>query len=68
MLSVGKAHPTSKEGELKSETNRVASGSVPIMTAEVKKAVGKKSVQKASYSSRKTAFPLFRICRGPKNP
>jgi hypothetical protein len=37
------------------------------MTAAIKKAVGKKSVQKAPYSSRKTAFPLFRIGRGPKN-
>ena len=45
----------------------MASGSSPIMTAAVKKRVGKKSVQKASYSSRKTALPLFRIGRGPKN-
>jgi hypothetical protein len=37
------------------------------MTAAVKKAVGKKSVQNASYPSRKMAFPLFRIGRGPKN-
>jgi hypothetical protein len=38
------------------------------MTVAVKKAVGNKSVEKAAYSSRKTAFPLFRIGRGPKNP
>jgi hypothetical protein len=38
------------------------------MTAVVKKGVGNKSVQKASFSSRKTAFPLFRIGRGTKNP
>jgi hypothetical protein len=44
-----------------------ASDCFPIMTAAIKKAVGKKSVQKAPYSSRKTAFPLFRIGRGPKN-
>jgi hypothetical protein len=30
--------------------------------------IGKKSVQKGSYSSRKTAFPLFQIGRGPKKP
>jgi hypothetical protein len=34
----------------------------------LKKGLGKKSVREASYSSRKTAFPLFRIGRGPKKP
>jgi hypothetical protein len=38
------------------------------MTAAIKKAVGKKSVQNTSFSSRKTAFPLFRIGRDPKSP
>jgi hypothetical protein len=38
------------------------------MTAGVKKAVGNKSVQNTSYSSRKTAFPVFRVYRGPENP
>jgi hypothetical protein len=59
---------STKEREVKLETNHVASGSFPIMTAVVKKPVGNKSVQKASYSSRKTAFPLFRIGRDSKNP
>jgi hypothetical protein len=30
--------------------------------------IGNKSVPKASYSSRKTAFPLVRIFRDSKNP
>jgi hypothetical protein len=68
MLLVGKAHPTSKEGELEAETDRAASGSSPMMTAVVKKRVGNKSVQKASYSSRKMASRISRVCRGPKNP
>jgi hypothetical protein len=46
---------------------RAASDGFPIMTAAVKKAVGKKSAQNTSFSSRKTVSPLFRIGRGPKN-
>jgi hypothetical protein len=38
------------------------------MTAAVKKAVGNNSAQNTSYSSRKTAFPVFRVYRGPENP
>jgi hypothetical protein len=44
---------------MQSETNRMASCSVPIMTAVVKKRVGNKSAPKASFSSRKTALRLF---------
>jgi hypothetical protein len=59
---------TSKEGEWKLETNRAASGSSPIMTAVVKKRVGNNSTKNASYSSRKTALPLFRVFRGREIP
>jgi hypothetical protein len=46
---------------------RETNGCFSIMTAAIRKAVGKKSVQNASFSSRKTAFPLFRIGRGLKS-
>jgi hypothetical protein len=50
------------------KTGRAASDGYPIMTAAIKKAVGKKSVQEASYPSRKRHSRFSELVEAPKTP